>query len=224
MINISKEKMLSISTEAVSFIYDEISTKPSLNIKDIDINSSALVIIDVINGFVRIGNLKSERVEGIVGSIVDIQKYFVENSGEIIAFVDTHNEDASEFTSYPPHCVRGTEEAKVLPEIEKVGGYSIIEKNSTNGFIEKEFMEFLEKNNKIENFILVGCCTDICVMQFALTLKNYFNMINKNSRVIVPVNAVETFSLGSHSGDFVDLISLQLMDWAGVEVVSGIKV
>lgn len=223
MININKEEMLKSANSAVSSIYDEISSKKALDINEINIKTSALIIIDVINGFVRIGNLKSERVEGIIENIIPIQKHFKKNGGEIIAFVDTHSEDAAEFTAYPSHCIKGSEEAEILPEIKEVGGYSIIEKNSTNGFIEKEFQSFLEENPHIENFILVGCCTDICVMQFALTLKNHFNMVNKSSRIIVPVNSVETFSLESHNGDFVDLISLKLMEWAGMEIVSSIN-
>ncbi|MEF9951573.1 MAG: isochorismatase family cysteine hydrolase [Clostridium sp.] len=224
MIRRSKEEMIKNATEAVEEIYDNLTAKESINIKDIDMDSSVLIIVDMINGFVREGMLKSERVEDIVDSVVSIQREFKRNNGNIIAFVDSHIEDAVEFESYPSHCIKGTSESEILSEIKAVGGYSIIEKNSTNGFLEEMFIEFINKNKHIKNFIVVGCCTDICVMQFCLGLRTYLNNENIKGRVIVPTNCVETFDLFSHRGDFVDLMGLQLMDWAGINIVKSINI
>lgn len=224
MIRRSKEEMIKNATEAVEEIYDNLTAKESINIKDIDMDSSVLIIVDMINGFVREGMLKSERVEDIVDSVVSIQREFKRNNGNIIAFVDSHIEDAVEFESYPSHCIKGTSESEILSEIKAVGGYSIIEKNSTNGFLEEMFIEFINKNKHIKNFIVVGCCTDICVMQFCLGLRTYLNNENIRGRVIVPTNCVETFDLFSHRGDFVDLMGLQLMDWAGINIVKSINI
>ena len=48
-----------------------------------------------------------------------------------------------------------------------------INKNSTNGFLTKDFGLWLEANKNIKNFIVVGCVTDICVSDFAKTLNCY---------------------------------------------------
>lgn len=224
MIRLSKEEMIKDASKTVGDMYESISSKKSLDIKDIEISKTALIIVDMINGFVRLGALKSERVEGIVNNITLVQKYFKNNSGEIVAFVDTHTKDSKEFDSYPPHCIKATNESEILDEIKALGGYSIIEKNSTNGFLENKFQDFLKSNPYINTFILVGCCTDICVMQLGVTLKNYFNMINKPSRIIVPIDSVETYSLGEHNGDFIDLISIKLMEFSGIEIVKEIVI
>ena len=50
----------------------------------------------------------------------------------------------------------------------------IIEKNSTNGFFAMDIADYAY----LDNFIVVGCCTDICVYQFVLALKTYFNQNN----------------------------------------------
>ncbi|MEG0370776.1 MAG: isochorismatase family cysteine hydrolase [Clostridium sp.] len=223
MIRISKDEMIKSSKSSIGDMYDNLSSKKEINIKEIDISTTALVIVDMINGFVREGALKSSRVEDIVPSILALQKFFVEGRGEILAFVDTHTSGAKEFITYPEHCIEGTTESQVLDEIKLISGYREIKKNSTNGFVEEEFKAFLANNNKIKNFIVVGCCTDICVMQLCLTLKNYFNMKNESSRIIVPINCVETFDLSSHNGDVVDMVSLQLMEWAGIQIVSSIS-
>ena len=223
MIRLSKENMIKVSVKSIEKIYDNMTQKNTLDLNKINIEKTALVIIDMINGFVRCGALKSERIEDIIPSVVKVQKHFKEKKGKIISFIDSHGENAKEFSSYPPHCIKGSGEDEILSEIKKVGGYLEIEKNSTNGFVEKEFKKFLDENQNITDFIVVGCCTDICVMQFATTLKNYFNAENKDANIIVPIDSVETFDLDSHSGDMIDLLSLQLMEWAGINIVSSIK-
>ncbi len=42
-------------------------------------------------------------------------------------------------------------------------------------------MDFALENldfDNIDNIIIVGDCTDICIYQFAITLKSYFNQHN----------------------------------------------
>lgn len=75
----------------------------------------------------------------------------------------------------------------------------------------------------MNTFIITGVCTDICVHQFSLTLKTYFNKQNKESRVIVPVNTVETYDLGMHNGDLMNIMALYSMTVNGIEVVAGVE-
>ena len=42
------------------------------------------------------------------------------------------------------------------------------------------------KDSEIDAYIITGCCSDICVLQFALTLKTYLNAQNIDKKVIVP--------------------------------------
>lgn len=99
----------------------------------------------------------------------------------------------------------------------------MIPKNSTNGFHAPGFKLWLEQNEvEVENYIVVGCVTDICVSQFATTLKTYFNQKNLNRRIIVPMDLVEIFTFGTHDGDLMQIISLWEMKSNGIEVVETI--
>lgn len=81
----------------------------------------------------------------------------------------------------------------------------------------------MKDNKHIDTFIITGNCTDICVQQFAITLKTWFNRQNIKVRVIVPVNAVETYDFGLHDGDLMNVMALYNMMINGVEVVAGIE-
>ncbi|HEY8364861.1 MAG TPA: isochorismatase family protein, partial [Haloplasmataceae bacterium] len=104
-----------------------------------------------------------------------------------------------------------------------IGGYTLFEKNSTNGFLEPKFQEWLSINKDITNFIIVGCCTDICILQFALTLKTHFNRLNKESRIIVPINAVNTYDGGLHDGELMHIMALYNMMINNIELVKEIR-
>jgi len=142
-------------------------------------------------------------------------------------FLDTHSDDSKEFCSFPVHCIKGDKEAELIPELMTQDSQGqetyYIEKNSTNGFHAEGFKEWINKyEDEVDNFIITGCVTDICVLQFSLTLKSYFNEKNKEKRIIVPANMVETYDGGSHDGNLINLISLYNMHTSGIEVVDGV--
>jgi nicotinamidase-related amidase len=133
-----------------------------------------------------------------------------------------HSECSPEFGAYPRHCVAGTRESELVEELRTVGGYALIPKNSTNGCVERPFREWLEARPDIDHFIMVGVCTDICIEQMSITLKAWFNSLDRPSRMIVPMNAVDTFDAGPHAGDFMHVVALYFMMQSGVEVVSAV--
>ena len=192
----------------------------SLSIYNLDLNKTGLFIVDMNNGFAKEGVLSSPRVEEVIEPIADFGKVISSKINTMVAFTDTHDEDAVEFKSYPAHCLRGDMESEVVKEILAIDNLEIIEKNSTNGF----FAIDIEKYKDLDNFIVVGCCTDICVYQFVLTLKTYFNQNNLDKNIIVPMNLVETYDIDMvHSGDFLNTIFLNSMMQNGINVVKEIK-
>lgn len=219
----NREDFIKMGTEVLGEMFDNINGVKSVSINEFKEDRTALVIVDMINGFAREGALNSPRVERLIEPIVELMRRCEERGIKKIAFSDCHGEDCLEFGAYPPHCLKGSSESEVVKEIASEGNYYLIPKNSTNGFLEEEFQSWIKANNEIDTFIVTGDCTDICILQFALTLKMYFNMINRKSRVIVPVNGVDTYDLGTHNGDFMNLISLQIMQWNGIEVVKNIE-
>ena len=196
---------------------------PAIRFDDLKEKETALIIVDMINGFVREGALQSPRAETVIPAIESLSKEIDKRSIKKLAFADSHTDKSPEFGAYPTHCLAGTSESEVVDELKRIGGYTLIEKNSTNGFHEEEFKKWLNENQQINTFIITGVCTNICVEQFALTLKTYFNMQNKNARVIVPINTVETYDLGIHDGDLMNTMALYNMIVNGIEVVAEVK-
>lgn len=196
---------------------------PVIRLEDLESEKSALIIVDMINGFIREGPMMSERVEAIIPEIVELSKKCDELKIQKIAFADNHTDASPEFDSYPRHCLKGTSESEIVDEIKAAGGYVLIPKNSTNGFLEEAFQKWLNTNEQTDTFIITGCCTDICVQQVAITLKTWFNKNNRNSRIIVPVNAVETYDLGPHDAELTNTMALYNMLINGVEVVKEVE-
>jgi nicotinamidase-related amidase len=219
-----KTGFLERSTEALGDIYDQLKKLPSLKLNALSAEQTALVIIDMINGFSREGALKSPRVAALIPVIAKLSEECDRQSIIKLAFADSHTGRSPEFDAYPPHCMAGMSESEIVEELKAVGGYLQIPKNSTNGFIEKNFQEWLKQNSGIRNFIITGDCTDICIQQFAVTLKTWFNMQDESSRIIVPVNAVDTFDLGLHDADLLNVVTLYSMSGNGIELVSAVEV
>lgn len=217
-----KDDFLKRSTETLGEIFDLLAELPDQRLKELRSNQTALVIIDMVNGFAREGALQSPRVEELIPEITKLIRACNELSITKLAFADCHTEVSPEFDAYPAHCLLGTHEGEIVDEIKAVGGYTLIPKNSTNGFLEEEFQSWLKKNQKIDTFIITGDCTDICIQQFAITLKTWFNLLNKKVRIIVPRNAVETYDLGLHDGDLMNVMALYNMMGNGIEVVNSL--
>ena len=216
---INKNDFLKASAHTLGDIYDMLEKLPVLRLEDIRGRQTALVIVDMVNGFAREGALKSPRVEELIPEITRLLKKCDELGTLKLAFADCHTKASPEFDAYPEHCMEGTYEGEIVDEIKQAGGYTLIPKNSTNGFLEAEFQKWLEGNPQVNTFIVTGDCTDICVQQFAITLKTWFNIKNSKVRVIVPVNAVDTYDLGLHNGELVNVMALYNMIINGVEVV-----
>lgn len=223
MKNLNRKEFLERSQQTLGEILDLLDGLKEVNLNELNGNQTALIIVDMINGFAREGALKSPRVEELIPEIVKLSENCDKMGIMKLAFADCHTDASPEFGAYPAHCMAGTLEAEVVDEIKEVGGYKLIPKNSTNGFHEEDFRKWLNENPQLDTFIVVGDCTDICIQQFAITLKTWFNMQNKNHRVIVPVNAVDTYDLGTHNGDLVNVMALYNMIINGIEVVKEIR-
>ena len=221
-------KMVKFSNEAVDTakkttgkIAEEVNGLGAISFSEIPAEGTAMVIVDAVNGFIREGAMSSKRIESIIPNIVSLMKKCKEKNIPIAAFADCHGEKCAEFESFPPHCIKGTSESEIVDEIKAEGGYKLIEKNSTNGFHEKQFIDCLEANGK-SRFIVTGDCTDICVLQFCLSLKTYFTQRNLQSEIIIPLNCVETYDAPYHEAGFMSLAAYKILKDSGIKFVSEI--
>lgn len=223
MKNFEKSEFLDESAGSMEVILNLLNDLPAAGLCNLDPQKTALVIIDMVNGFARQGMLKSDRIEKLIPGIAELAEKCNSKGIPILNFTDSHTQNCSEFEAYPPHCIRGTAESEVVDELKAVGGYTLILKNSTNCFLEDDFQSWLKNNPGITNFIITGDCTDICILQFALTLKGYYNMKDISTEIIVPVDDVDTYDIPPHSGDLMNVFALYSMMCNGIRVVRTIN-
>lgn len=222
----SKEKFLENGVKSLAEMYDEFSALNTISLSSLNPEETVLIVIDVINGFLKEGAMADTCIATIVTYIEEIMGVCRKLRIPIAAFADSHIEEAEEFEYFPPHCIKGSYEAKLIDELSEFGKYDrfvIFEKNSTNGYLEEEFQKSIETHPNLKTCIVVGDCTDICVLQFCQTLKADFNRLNKACEVIVPLSAVETYNSAGHDSDFMNFISLKLMQNMGITLVKGIE-
>ena len=82
------------------------------------------------------------------------------------------------------------------------------------------FIEMLSQMENIKEIVIIGCCTDICVLNLAIPLQNYFDEKNREVTIIVPKNAVETYDAPNHPRDEYNEIAFKLLVQAGIKVVN----
>ncbi len=135
-----------------------------------------LLVIDMQNDFID-GALGTKEAEGIVSNV---ENYIRKFDGTVIFTRDTHEEnymETQEGKNLPvAHCIEGTEGWEVKDCIKKV----LEEKNAVGfdkpSFSSKELSQYLLEENKkapIEEIILIGLCTDICVISNAMLVKAF---------------------------------------------------
>ena len=207
--------MKDISFELSSYA-ESLNSKPEMPLKDYSNNDTALIVVDVINGFTIVGALSSERVTQIIGKVGKLMRSAIERSIDIVFFADSHTKDSTEFKSFPPHCLINTTESEVVEELKAIGHYTLIEKNSTNGYHAPKFKQYLKDNPNVKNFIVCGDCTDICVLNLCLSLKTAFDQDDKECNVIVPMQCVETFDAPSHSAELMNVMAFKLLETNGI--------
>ncbi|KAI4387168.1 hypothetical protein MLD38_005018 [Melastoma candidum] len=172
--------------------------------------TTGLVLVDLVNGFCTVGsgNLApqqpDQQIEEMVGESVRLAKLFCGKKWPIFAFLDTHRPDVPEHP-YPPHCIVGTEEANLVPALEwleKEPCVTIRRKDCIDGFVgsfDKDgsnvFVDWIHAN-QIKTLLVLGICTDICVLDFVSS-----TLSARNRGILVPLEEVIVYSKGCATFD-----------------------
>jgi nicotinamidase-related amidase len=143
-----------------------------------------LVIVDEVNGFATVGagNLAPPVENAQVTRMIDetdrLARAFAASGRPIFAFLDTHIPGKPE-PPYPPHCEIGTGEENLVPKLlwlEQEPNALLVRKDCINGFVgaiapdgRNRVVDWVNEK-RLEGVLVVGICTDICVMDFVLTL------------------------------------------------------
>jgi len=211
---------------------------PSINLNQAipNPNQTAVICVDMINGFCHFGALSSPRVHSIIEPVVELfQRAQAAGVPHFLLTQDSHEPDAVEFGQFPPHCVRGTLEAETIPEIRSLPFFDqmvLFEKNSIQSGLNTGLNEWLAAHPQVETFILVGDCTDLCIYQLAMHLRLDANTRQLQRRVILPADCSQTYDLSvtvakqigamPHDGDLLHSIFLYHLALNGVEVVASL--
>lgn len=146
--------------ETLSFLAhldDWIQNLPAKKLKDLVVEpeKTAIISVDVLKGFCSIGPLASPRVAGIVDPIVELmERAWDAGVRHVILSQDTHEPDAEEFSAWPPHCIRGTEEAATVDEIRQLPFFDemmILEKNSIASGLHHDLQKWVMDHTEVEN-------------------------------------------------------------------------
>ncbi|KAE8010511.1 hypothetical protein FH972_006878 [Carpinus fangiana] len=182
---------------------------------------TGLVLVDVVNGFCTVGagNLAprqpDKQISGMVDESVRLAREFCDKNWPVFAFLDSHHPDIPEHP-YPPHCIAGTDEAKLVPALqwlENEASATLRCKDCIDGFvgsIEKDgsnvFLDWV-KNNQIKKILVGGICTDICVLDFVCSA-----LSARNRGFLAPLEDVIIYSQGCATFDLPIHIARTLKD------------
>jgi nicotinamidase/pyrazinamidase len=138
--------------------------------------SQALVIADMINDFLDpagalyVGEAGRAIIPFVAATIEERRR----QGAVIIYLTDAHDPVDPEFRRFPPHGVKGTWGAAVIPELEIAATDYRVEKAYFSGLQETELAEVLAQEG-VREVHLLGVCTSICIMETArdLDLRGY---------------------------------------------------
>lgn len=194
-------------------------------VKNLKLYKKTLIIVDMVNGFVREGILHDEKIAETLPRQIELIKDY-RKEGELIIFVkDTHEEDSIEHKRFSnpankKHCIKGSGEEELVAELlpyEKGPNTISVEKNSTSFMESPEFRKIIEEASNIETVDVVGCCTDICDINGTIGLANYFDQWNRDVTINLHTDAVATYAENARK-NYVDAAYL-LMEQQGIQLV-----
>ena len=98
--------------------------------------SNVVLVVDMLKGFLEPGyNLYHEDSRRIIPNVHELISREIAAGSEILFLADNHDPDDLEFNIFPVHCVVGTAETEVIPELsEFVPGRVVVPKKRYSGF------------------------------------------------------------------------------------------
>jgi len=137
--------------------------------KDATSGKTALLVIDMLNDFVRPGSpLEVPETRAILPALRR-RIASARREGELVVYVcDAHRRSDPEFArmGWPPHAVEGTPGAGVVPALAPEPGDVVVEKRTYSGFHATPLHLILRRNG-IRRLTLSGCVTNICILYTA---------------------------------------------------------
>ena len=215
-------------------------------------NRVGLVIVDEVNGFATVGAgplappAENPQVTQMVQETDRLARDFSRRGWPILAFLDTHVPGKPE-PPYPPHCEAGTGHEDLVPQLkwlEEDRRATLVRKDCINGFVgaidadgSNQIVDWV-KRHELAQVLVVGICTDICVMDFVLTFlsaRNHDLMPGLKDILVyeagcstyhLPRETAETLGLGAHAAhpqDIAHYMGLYFMASRGAQLVDKVE-
>jgi nicotinamidase-related amidase len=147
-----------------------------------------VIVVDVVQGFTRTGNLAdpasmAPMVQAVDRLVRELDRALGQRL-HVMVLRDHHHPDVPE-PPYPPHCIAGTGEETLDPELAWLVERPrtvVLDKDCINGFVgamqRQPGPQRLWRNllcdwvvdHQLEALVLVGDCTDICVSDLTVAL------------------------------------------------------
>lgn len=190
--------------------------------KKIEEYGEMLIVVDMINAFIRAGVLHDKDIAKIIPNVVKTIEKHVDKGSLVILVKDSHTPCATEFKRFgnEPHSVKDTYESQFVDELRKFENYPnviIVEKNSTSYMEAPEFRKIIKKAKNVKKIDVVGCCTDICDFNGTMGLANYMDQWNRMCDIFIVLDAVATYAEETRQ-KYVDA-ALLLMQQQGIQFI-----
>jgi nicotinamidase-related amidase len=130
---------------------------------------SALVVIDLANDFVYAGGVIAdaggaayqERAQAILPALRRLVEGARDAGVLVVYATDAHTPDDGELAKWPPHAMRGTKWAEIVPDLAPRQGDLVLEKTTYSPFVSTVIDEALRQRG-ITRLYVTGLHTDCC--------------------------------------------------------------
>ena len=156
--------------------------------------ANALIVVDMQRGFMSPeGTLYcGDAARQIIPRVRELVESEAARGSLIVFTADTHTPDDKEFAMFPPHCVVGTSDVEIIPELAALAAqHTVLPKRRFSAFFETDLSQRLAAFGP-ERIIVVGDCTDICVLHTVADARN------RDYPVEVPSACVTSFDANGH--------------------------
>ena len=154
--------------------------------------ANVVLVTDMLRGFLEEGYplYCGAEARRIIPKVQGLLEQELARGAKVFFICDHHAPDDTEFKMFPPHCIEGTVEAEIIPELARYKG-EIIPKRRYSAFFDTPLEKKL-RELKPEKLIVCGVCTDICVLHTVADARN------RDYEVEVPVDCVASFEEKAH--------------------------
>lgn len=143
----------------------EIPFKPEIRLPAA---KTAVIVVDMQNDFVKPGGTLV--VPAAAETIANIQQLLTaaRAKGVHIAYTqDTHHEGDLEWKIWPEHCRAGTLGWEIIDELKPQAEDLVCPKSRYDGFYDTSLDHYLTRVWQVENLVIVGTVSSICVLHTA---------------------------------------------------------